>query len=81
MKQEDIEAIRKAQAELRKIEDQKRAEWAEWEKNNLTPLVIACDHTYPWGESAWKSDLSTSDRRCHICGTVKWGIMSLTPFS
>lgn len=73
MTQEDIEAIRKAQSDLRALEERDRANLYEWQKANLTPLLKLCDHKYPWGESALRRDCSPS--RCHICGkTNEYGL-------
>jgi hypothetical protein len=67
---EQIKAIRDARESsdaLRRKQDEERR---LWEKENLSPLLKVCDHQYPWGESAYKTDYTSNDKQCHICGST-----------
>ena len=71
MTQEQIELIRAAQKKSSELEKEQSAAHDAWEAENLDPLVKACDHKYPWGESAMLSDYSASSSYCRICGKSK----------
>lgn len=74
MTQELIEQLRAAR---KSREDFKRAQELSlkaWEAANLDPLVKFCDHTYPWGDSAWRGDYSIPDYKvCQICYKTEHG--------
>ena len=70
---EQIQAIRDARAELEALKKRQEEELKaftehHW-KTKLEPLVRACDHTYPWGESALRTDFGSSSMGnfCPIC--------------
>jgi hypothetical protein len=67
MTEEKIRAIRKAQADMSEFEAGQRAELDLRKDKVLTPLVKACDHTYPWGETALYTDDNGRRRYCRIC--------------
>lgn len=66
MTNEQIKAIRDARADREALRRKHDEERMLWEKENLDPLLKACDHQYPWGESAY-----TNHTICHICGEIR----------
>jgi deferrochelatase/peroxidase EfeB len=66
MNSEQIAAIRQTMKDVRAFMDQQEIALEEFKDKTLNPLLKACDHKFPWGESA------ISDN-CLICG--RWRLL------
>ena len=67
MTQEFIASLRAAQKRREEFEEEQKKALEAWDEKNLDPIRDACDHKYPWGDSAIQGDYSCSSRRCQIC--------------
>ena len=65
---EQIQAIHDVRKQLNSMRDEQSRALIDWKFKNLSPLTSVCDHTYPWGESAFARDSSSSYQDCRICG-------------
>jgi hypothetical protein len=72
MTEEAIRAIKDAQKERDRMREEQREALSLWEETHLKPLTAACDHQYPWGESAKRHEMSGSNPICQICGMGFW---------
>lgn len=68
MTQEQIVAIREAQRAENEYKEKQRVELESYHVRNVVPLLSACDHKYPWGDSAMRRDSTMSYVVCNICG-------------
>ena len=68
MTDDQIREIREVQREIRKREDEQRKEIDNLRQSKLDPLIAKCDHKYPWGDSAFRTNYPSVDSNCSICG-------------
>ena len=75
MTQEFIAALRQRQKDREKFIHDQRESLKSWDEDNLDPYVKSCDHTYPWGDSAWRGANSIPDdyKTCQICYKTHYG--------
>ena len=73
MTQEFIASLRAAQKRREEFEEEQKKALEAWDEKNLDPIRDACDHKYPWGDSALlPSNSPGDDEYCQICYRRVW---------